>query len=39
MERRGVRRLSTGMEAWHGEEGGEKVVNRILFSQERSENK
>jgi hypothetical protein len=28
MERREVGRLSTGMEAWHGEEGGGKVVNR-----------
>ncbi len=27
MERRGVGRSSTGIEAWHGE-GGEKVVNR-----------
>ncbi len=28
MERRGMRRSSTRMEAWHGEEVGEKVVNR-----------
>jgi hypothetical protein len=29
MERREVGRSSTGMEAWHGEERGEKVINRI----------
>ncbi len=28
MERRGAGRSSTGMEAWHGEERGEKAVNR-----------
>jgi hypothetical protein len=28
MERREVGRSSTGIEAWHGEESGEKVVNR-----------
>ncbi len=28
MERREVGRSSTGMEAWHGEDEGGKVVNR-----------